>query len=267
MDNNNFYESEKLLEQQSMEQQGLSRKAPRDDSWGEELLGGDGLKRYTARTFLNMFIGLMISFGTAFFLTLTIPGFYLFLRLHLLTKGYLGVILLVLQLALAWGMTSAIQKSSVGKTWAFFIAHCALIGLVVGTWLLYYSMEMVTFAFVMAALYFGGMAVFGFVTNIDLSRMRNILITGLIFLIIANIAMWFIPMVGIAEQIICSLGVVLFLAYTAYDTQMIKRLYATFQNDEEMLKKASVYAALQLCLDFINLFLYILRLMGRRSRN
>ncbi|MDE6107853.1 MAG: Bax inhibitor-1 family protein, partial [Oscillospiraceae bacterium] len=217
MDNNNFYESEKLLEQQSREQQGLSRSTRREDNLGQELLGGDGLKRYTAKTFLNMFLGLMVSFGTAFFLTLTIPGFYLFLNLLRLTDGYLHVILLVLQLALAWGMTSAVQKSSVGKTWVFFIAHCALIGLVVGTWLLYYSMEMVTFAFVMAALYFGGMAVFGFVTNIDLSRMRNILITGLIFLIIANIAMWFIPVVGVTEQIICSIGVVLFLAYTAYD--------------------------------------------------
>lgn len=266
MDNNNFYESEKLLEQQSMEQQGMSRKAPRNDGWDEELVNGDGLGRYTARTFLNMFIGLMVSFGVAFFLIYTWPGFNLFYNLVKLTDGYLHIILLVLQLALTWGLTSAIRKSTVGKTWFFFLTHCALIGLLVATWLMIYRLESVTFAFVMAALYFGGMAVFGFVTNIDLSRMRNILITGLIFLIIANIAMWFIPMVGLAEQIICSIGVVLFLAYTAYDTQMIKRLYASFQGDEEMLKKASVYAALQLCLDFINLFLYILRLMGKRSR-
>lgn len=264
---NNFYESEKILEQQSMEQQGLTRAARRGEDWDQQILNRDSLGRYTAKTFLNMFFGLLVSFGVAFFLAFTWPGFYLIYNLVELTGGYLHIILLVLQLALAFGMSSAVQKSSVGVTWVLFLGHCALIGFVVGTWLLLYQIEKVAFAFVMAALYFGGMAVFGFVTNIDLSRMRNILLTGLIFLIIANIVMWFIPMVGIAEQVICSIGVVLFLAYTAYDTQMIKRLYVTFQNDEEMLRKASVYAALQLCLDFINMFLYILRLMGRRSRN
>lgn len=254
---NNFYESEKRLEQGNIR---------RDNDLDRETFDNIGLGRYTAKTFLNMFIGLMVSFGVAFFLTLTWPGYYLIVDLINLTDGYLHILLLVLQLALTWGLTSAVRKSTVGMTWVFFIAHCALIGFVVGTWLLIYRLESVTFAFVMAALYFGGMAVFGFVTNIDLSRMRNILLTGLIFLIIANIAMWFIPMVDLAEQVICSIGVVLFLAYTAYDTQMIKRLYATFQGDQEMLKKASVYAALQLCLDFINLFLYLLRLMGKRSR-
>ena len=223
--------------------------------------------RYTARTFLNMFFGLLVSFGVAFFLAYTWPGYYLIVRLVNLTGGYLHIILLVAQLILAVGLTSAVRKSTVGVTWLFFLGYCAMMGFVVGTWLLLYRLESVAFAFVMAALYFGGMAVFGFVTGIDLSRMRNILLTGLFFLIIANIAMWFIPAVRIGEQVICTIGVVLFLAYTAYDTQMIKRLYVSFQNDEEMLKKASIYAALQLCLDFVNMFLYILRLMGRRSRS
>lgn len=264
---NNFYETERVLEQQSMEQQGLSRRRSRDREIDPELVGSEGLIRYTAKTFLNMFFGLMVSFGVAFFLVYTIPGYALIRRLVIMTSGYLPFILLIAQLLLSLGMSSAIRKSTVGVTWAFFLIHCALIGFVVGTWLLVYRMESVAFAFVMAAFYFGGMAVFGFVTHIDLSRMRNILITGLIFLIIANIAMWFFPMVGLPEQIICSIGVILFLAYTAYDTQMIKRFYASFREDEEMLRKASVYAALELCLDFINMFLYILRLMGRRSRN
>ena len=267
---NNFYETEKVLEQQSMAQQGISRTRRGREDADRELLEGldrEGLARYTAKTFLNMFFGLLVSFGVAFFLVYTIPGYALFRRLVIMTSGYLPMILLVAQLLLSLGMSAAVRKSSVGTTWVFFLVHCSLIGFVVGTWLLVYRMESVSFAFAMAALYFGGMAVFGFMTNIDLSRMRNILLTGLVFLIIANVAMWFIPMVGLPEQIICSIGVVLFLAYTAYDTQMIKRFYANFREDEEMLKKASVYAALELCLDFINLFLYILRLMGRRSRN
>ena len=66
------------------------------------------------------------------------------------------------------------------------------------------------------------------------------------------------------EQAVCTIGVILFLAYTAYDTQMIKRFYAAFQQDEEMLRKASILAALELCLDFVNMFLYLLRLLGKR---
>ena len=75
--NNNFYESEKWLEQQSMEQQGLSRRTRPSDDLERETLGGAGLGRYTARTFLNMFFGLLVSFGVAFFLAYTWPGFYL----------------------------------------------------------------------------------------------------------------------------------------------------------------------------------------------
>ena len=140
-------------------------------------------------------------------------------------------------------------------------------GLVCGTWLLLYELESVVLVFAAAALYFGGMAVFGFVTDMDLSRLRNLLLAGLIFLIIANVAMWFIPAVGVTEQVVCTIGVVVFLGYTAYDTQMIRRLYDAFQGDEEMLRKGSIFAALNLCLDFVNLFIYLLRILGRSRKN
>lgn len=245
---NNFYESERNLEHL-------------------ETVEGESLGRYTAKTFFIMFVGLMVSFGVALFIADTWPGYYLYWDLVRLTGGYLHIILLVAQLALSFGMTSAIQKSTVGTTWVFFLAHCALIGLVVGAWLMLFDMESAVLAFAMTALCFGGMAVFGYFTQVDLSRLRNFLLCGLVFLILANVLMWFIPAIGAYEQLICSIGIVLFLAYAAYDTQMIRRLYEGFRNDGEMLKKASVYAALQLCLDFVNLFLYILRLLGRRSRN
>lgn len=240
---NNFYEQERQLEQGAA---GLS------------------LGRYTARTFLIMFLGLMVSFGMAAFIAYTWPGFYLIRSLVNLTGGYLHIILLVAQLALSWAMMARMDKISVGTAMVYFVIHCLLIGFVVGTWLLLYQLESVVLVFAATALYFGGVAVFGYVTNIDLSRMRNVLLTGLIFLIIMNVAMWFIPAVGAMEQAVCTIGVILFLAYTAYDTQMIKRFYAAFQQDEEMLRKASILAALELCLDFVNMFLYLLRLLGKR---
>lgn len=243
---NNFYEQERQLEQGAA---GLS------------------LGRYTARTFLIMFLGLMVSFGMAAFVAYTWPGFYLIRSLVNLTGGYLHIILLVAQLALSWAMMARMDKISVGTAMVYFVIHCLLIGFVVGTWLLLYQLESVVLVFAAAALYFGGMAVFGFVTNMDLSRLRNLLLAGLIFLIIANVAMWFIPAVGVTEQVVCTIGVVVFLGYTAYDTQMIRRLYDAFQGDEEMLRKGSIFAALNLCLDFVNLFIYLLRILGRSRKN
>lgn len=241
---NNFYEQERSLEQGAV---------------------GMTLGRYTAKTFLLMFLGLMVSFGMAAFIAYTWPGFYFVRSIYNLAGNMLPILLLVLQLALTLGMTSRMEKISVGTAMVYFFVHCLVIGFVVGTWLLLFSLESVVLVFAATALYFGGMAVFGYVTNIDLSRMRNILITGLIFLIIMNLAMWFIPAVEVAEQVVCTIGVILFLGYTAYDTQMIKRFYAAFQGDEEMLRKASVLAALELCLDFVNMFLYLLRMLGKRK--
>lgn len=241
---NNFYEQERQLEQGAA---GLS------------------LGRYTARTFLIMFLGLMVSFGMAAFVAYTWPGFYLIRSLVNLTGGYLHIILLVAQLALSWAMMARMDKISVGTAMVYFVIHCLLIGFVVGTWLLLYQLESVVLVFAATALYFGGMALFGHFTGIDLSRMRNILLGGLIFLILANVLMLFIPGLEAFDRVTCTIGVVVFLAYTAYDAQKIRAFYQAYQGDEAMLKKASVFSALQLYLDFVNLFVYLLRLFGKRK--
>ena len=130
---------------------------------------------------------------------------------------------------------------------------------------LLFDLASLILVFAATALYFGGMAVFGAVTKIDLSRIRTILIGGLIFLIIFNVLMMFIPGLAVADRVMCTVGVVTFLAFTAYDTQKIKTFYTAFQGDEAMLKKASVISALELYLDFINLFLYLLRIFGKKK--
>ena len=99
-------------------------------------------------------------------------------------------------------------------------------------------------------------------TRADLSKLRRLLIGGLIFLLIASLLTMLINMSGM-ERVICMAGIVVFLCFTAYDTQKIKANYAFFQGDEAMLQKASIYSALQLYLDFVNLFLYLLRFLGR----
>ena len=261
----NFYEQERRMEQQGMTRPGAQEGAVE----GRALDSTMTLSRYTAKTFGLMFLGLLVTFGVAFFIAYTWPGFYFIRDTLRLTGGYLHWILLIGQLLLVVGISSALRSDGVpaGRALVFFLLDCAVMGLVCGTWLLLYELESVVLVFAAAALYFGGMAVFGFVTNMDLSRLRNLLLAGLIFLIIANVAMWFIPAVGVTEQVVCTIGVVVFLGYTAYDTQMIRRLYDAFQGDEEMLRKGSIFAALNLCLDFVNLFIYLLRILGRSIKN
>ena len=109
------------------------------------------------------------------------------------------------------------------------------------------------------------MAAVSYVAKIDLSRIRPLLIGGLLFLIVFNLLSMFLNLTAM-ETGICYLGIIIFLALTAYDVGMIRRNYEYFSSNSELLAKASIFSALQLYLDFINLFLYLLRLFAR-NRN
>ena len=95
-------------------------------------------------------------------------------------------------------------------------------------------------------------------------RLRPILTGGVIFLLAFAVLSLFLPFPSSIERLYCLAGIAIFLGFTAYDTQKIRAYYATFAGNPEMAKKASIISALELYLDFINLFLYLLRFMGKR---
>lgn len=223
------------------------------------------LKRYTAQVFLIMFLGLMVSFALAFFFTQTFDGYLILCQVDsVISLGTVQMILLVAELVVVIAMSAMIQKLSPAAATVCFFIYAVLTGLTFVPVFVANRLESLALIFGFTALYFGGMAVFGFFTSIDLSRIRTLLVGGLIFLIVANLLMLFIPGLQVMDRVLCTIGVVVFLAYTAYDTQKIKTFYAAFQNDDAMLKKAGVISALQLYLDFVNLFLYLLRLFGKK---
>ena len=191
------------------------------------------LNQYVARTYGWMFVGLMITFALAAVLAYTGTVFYLF------SIPSLPIILLIAELAVVLILSAGIQKRPVGVTRMLFALYSLINGMV--------------------------FSVYGRFTKTDLSRLRPLLIGGLIFLLIAGLLMMFIDFSPL-ERIVCMVGIVVFLCFTAYDTQKIKANYEYFYGDEAMLQKASIYSALQLYLDFINLFLYLLRFLGRNSR-
>lgn len=139
-----------------------------------------------------------------------------------------------------------------------FLIFSALFGFTMSIYLLIYDLTSLVFAFLATALYFGVLAAYGRLTGRDLSGIRPILFSGLLFLVIFGVISLFIPALSLFDSISCLIGIAVFLGYTAYDTQRIRAFYHYYAGYPDMLEKASIFAALQLYLDFVNLFLYLL---------
>ena len=215
------------------------------------------LGQYTAKTFLWMVLGLMITFAVAMVSWMTGAVFYV-IQLHL--------VLLLATLFLSITMAGRIERMAVGTAVAMFVAFSALLGFTISIYLLVFDLVSVIFCFLATAVYFGALAAYGHFTHRDLSGLRPILTSGLIFLILFGIITWFIPAFTALDQMVCLVGIAIFLGYTAYDTQKIRAYYHYYAGFPDMLTKASIFSALQLYLDFLNLFLYLLRFMGNRRR-
>ncbi len=215
----------------------------------------DSISSYTAKTFGWMFLGLMTTFAASLAIYFTGAIYYLY-------NGILPYVLLIAELGVVIYLSARLHKMSIGMARGLFFVYALFNAVTFSSIFAIYSVSSLVFVFGMTALYFGVMALYGMVTKTDLSRIRPILLFGLITLLVLALLSVFIP--GM-ETGMCLIGVVIFVAFTAYDTQMIRRNYMAFQSSPELLQKASVISALQLYLDFINLFLYLIRLFGKRD--
>lgn len=215
----------------------------------------DSISSYTAKTFGWMFLGLMTTFAASLAIYFTGAIYYLY-------NGILPYVLLIAELGVVIYLSARLHKMSIGMARGLFFVYALLNAVTFSSIFAIYSVSSLVFVFGMTALYFGVMALYGMVTKTDLSRIRPVLLFGLITLLVLALLSVFIP--GM-ETGMCLIGVVIFVAFTAYDTQMIRRNYMAFQSSPELLQKASVISALQLYLDFINLFLYLTRLFGKRD--
>ncbi len=214
--------------------------------------------KYAANTFGWMFLGLMTTFFIALWMIFSGAVF------TVLSIPFLSMGLLIAELAVVITLSRKVFTMSVGMARVLFFTYAALNGVVFSSVLLAYGLGTSIFVFGLTALYFGGLAAYGYVTKRDLSGMRSILMTGLIFLLVVSVLSLFLPLDGF-DRIVCLIGIAIFLGFTAYDTQKMKEFYDHYAHDEAMLKRAGVLMALQLYLDFINLFLYLLRFMGNRK--
>lgn len=174
-------------------------------------------------------------------------------------------LLIIAELVLVFVLSARINKMSVTTATIMLIVYSALNGATLSFIFLAYSLGSIAKTFFITTGMFGVMALVGATTKRDLSKMGSILFMALIGLIIASLVNIFLHSSGL-DWIISLIGVVLFTALTAYDVQRVKRL-ATESDlyDDTQVGRLAVISALSLYLDFINLFLYLLRFFGRND--
>src|SRR5437016_6748841 len=171
--------------------------------------------------------------------------------------------LLIFEVAFVWGLSAALNRiPSILGLLAFFFYAC-LNGLTMSVIFLFYTRASIGSTFLTCSIMFAGTSVLGYITKIDLSRFGGIFMMALIGIIAASVINIFLGSSTLG-WIISLIGVILFVALTAYDTQKIKRWSESVDGASEDGRKASVMGALMLYLDFINLFLLLLILIGNR---
>lgn len=172
--------------------------------------------------------------------------------------------LIVMELALVFGLSWGISRMSAALATTGFIAYSALNGLTLAAIFLVYTSGSIASTFLVTACVFGAMSIYGYTTQRDLSSWGSLLFMGLIGLILASVVNIFLQSTAI-YWVTTYAGVLIFVGLIAYDTQKLKNLSANIdERNSENFQKMVILGALSLYLDFINLFLMLLRVLGKR---
>ena len=177
----------------------------------------------------------------------------------------LGWIVMLAPLIIVFVMSFGMEKMKASTMIILYLVYSVLMGMSLGFIFLAYTGASIAKTFVITAGMFGLMAFLGYTTKTDLTKMGSILLMGLFGIIIATVVNMFMHSESL-DYIISIIGVIIFTGLTAYDVQKIKEIGIMGMDNNETMTKISIQAALSLYLDFINLFLYLLRFFGR-SKN
>ncbi len=176
--------------------------------------------------------------------------------------GPLMIVLFLGTLGMVFFLSFRINKLQVGTALTLFMVYAGLLGVMLSSIFLTYTGASITRTFFIAAASFGALSLYGYTTQRDLSPIGSFLIMGLFGLILAMVVNIFLKSTGL-DFAISAIGVLIFAGLTAWDTQKIKEMYSA-NDDGTVSGRKAVMGALTLYLDFINLFLFLLRFMGDR---
>ena len=223
----------------------------------------EGLRSYMLKVYNYMGIGLVVTGLVAYFSNqAAVSNGQLTAWGELLYTSPLMWVVALAPLAFVLVLSFGINKLSVAATQATFWGFAAIMGLSLSSIFMVYTDASIAKVFFITAATFGAMSLYGYTTKRDLTGIGNFLIMGLIGLIIASIVNIFLAS-SMLEFAISAIGVLIFVGLTAYDTQKIKESYNEGMG-AELLTKGAVMGALSLYLDFLNLFLMLLRLFGQQ---
>ena len=228
-----------------------------------------GLRAYMIRVYNYMALGVALT-GIVSWLTFqaavvtnadgTIIGMTSFGQM--IFSGPAVLVLFLGTLGLVFLISWRIDRLEPSTAFALFMVYAALLGVMLSSVFLAYTLTSITRVFFISAAAFGALSLYGYTTQRDLSPVGSFLLMGLIGLIIAMLVNLFLKSSGL-DFVISAVGVLIFAGLTAWDTQRIKEMYNPME-DGTIVGRKAVMGALSLYLDFINLFLFMLRFLGDR---
>ena len=211
------------------------------------------------KVYVWMTLALVITGFTAYYVAHSTSFVYTLMSSSGLMWG-----LIIAELALVIGLSAAIHKLSLTVATLMFVVYSIINGLTLSFIFLAYTESSIAQVFFITAGTFGAMALIGYTTKTDLTSLGKYLFMGLIGIIIATLVNLFFNN-NMVTMIVSYLGVLIFVGLTAYDSQKIKKMCMSFEYADTNAQKMALLGALTLYLDFINLFIYLLRIFGRRN--
>ncbi len=215
-------------------------------------------QRFMVRVYNWMTAGLAITGFMAFYVSNneTIMGI-------IFGNPFMPIVLMIVQIGLVFWLASRVMQMSVSQATGVFMLYAGLTGITFSFIFVVYTSASITSTFLVTAGTFGAMSLYGYTTKKDLTSWGSFLFMGLIGIIIASVVNMFMQST-MMHMIITYAGVLIFVGLTAYDTQKIKEMNILGNEGTDEDTKEAIRGALTLYLDFINLFLMLLRLMGDR---
>lgn len=213
---------------------------------------------FLAKVYSWMFLGLILTGITSYAVFASGLFIYLFIYPMLIWVFIIG------EIALVATLSARVNKLSPTTTRLLFVGYSILNGVTLSLIFIAYSQSTLTMAFLVTSLTFGVMSLYGYVTKTDLTSIGSFLIFAVFGIVIASVANYFFQSSQL-DYIITIIGLLVFWGLTAYDTQKLKSYFAySYQSQPDKMSNYAVRGALTLYLDFINIFIFLLRLFGRK---
>ncbi len=228
----------------------------------------EGLRAHMNKVYGTMSVGMLVTFAAAWAisgLAVTADGQLTGLGVALYTSPLKWVVMFA-PLAMVFMFSAMINRFSAAAAQLFFYAFAAVMGLSISSIFLVFTGVSIAQTFLVTAIAFAGLSLWGYTTKKDISGWGSFLIMGVIGLIVAMLVNLFLQSPAMVFAI-SAIGVLIFAGLTAYDTQKIKTDYLAHAHamDGEWLAKSAIMGALNLYLDFINMFMFLLQFLGNRE--